>query len=93
MRWLRYSLAAVLAAALIVGMGLDWWNDRPYVVTGIAIESDYVVARYTLPRGGTGEWQMRGRDRLDFWCWDKAEIGKTIPDCMRANWKARTSGF
>ena len=100
----RYLLALALVLLLAADLGWKAWSERPYIVTGIGKETQggngYLTTHYTLPGGGVGEWRTQlatadavGAFRLNFWCWDKAEIGKKIPDCMRANWKARTSGY
>lgn len=91
-RWLRYSLAGFLTLLLVANVAWDAWNSRPYIVTGISSEhGGRLSASYTLPDGGDGLWESDLRFVKGFWCWDKAEIGKVMPDCMRANWKARTA--
>lgn len=77
---------------LAADLGYRAWSNRPYVVTGYAAshEGDLTV-EYTLPQGGRGKWQGTRFFSDDFWCWDKAEIGKRIPNCLGANWKVRTA--
>lgn len=88
------TVIALLLVILAADLGWKAWSARPYIVTGISSglvsNSQRLSVRYTLPGGATnGLWEADGREPGDFWCWDKAEVGKRIPDCMTANWKAR----
>lgn len=97
----RYLLALTLVLLLAADLGWKAWSERPYIVTGISsVRSGtpgffQLTARYTLPNKGVGFWEGEATPyefaQQDFWCWDKAEVGKRIPDCMRANWKVRTA--